>query len=450
MSTLCVTPITRPLRGSLRVPSDKSISHRALIFAALADGVSRLERFSYGEDNVNTMRAMRRMGVEIEDDSMGTLVVRGVGLDGLREGGELDCGNSGTTMRLFCGLLGAQPFRSRLVGDASLSSRPMLRVAGPLRARGAIIDGRPHPKRAGDITAPLEIGPLPRGRRLAAIEYDMPMSSAQVKSALLLSGLYADGPTVVREPVLSRDHTERMLTALGVPLEIDGTRVRLVPPSDRRALKAFDVVLPGDLSAAAFPLVGAAIVADSDVTVEGTGLNPTRTGICDVLEQFAAPLETKPEPSPLGEPTGSLRLRSTGTLAATAVMGEVAVRAIDEIPIACALAARARGRSEFRDVGELRVKESDRIAAMVTVLRAFGVACEETSDGLSIEGRPNGALTAARVASRGDHRIAMTAAILGLVADGTTEIEDADCIATSFPSFRDVMQGLGASLELRV
>jgi 3-phosphoshikimate 1-carboxyvinyltransferase len=449
MSTLRVTPIRGSLRGTLRVPSDKSISHRALIFSALADGGSRLMRFSYGEDNVNTLRAMRRLGVEIEDDTLGTIVVHGVGLDGLREAGELECGNSGTTMRLFCGLLGAQPFRSRLVGDASLSSRPMLRVAGPLRLRGARIDGRPHPSRVGEITAPLEIGPLTRDGRLSAIDYEMPMSSAQVKSALLLSGLYAEGPTVVREPIRSRDHTERMLTALGVPLRIDGTTVTLVPPSDRQALKSFDVTLPGDLSAAAFPLVAAAIVPNSDVTVEGVGLNPTRTGICDVLEQFSATLQTHPEPSPLGEPTGSLRLQSNTALQATVVGGEVAVRAIDEIPIACALAARANGQSEFRGVGELRVKESDRIATMATVLRAFGVACAETAEGLIIEGRPDGALSAARVASHGDHRIAMTSAILGLVADGVSEIEDADCIATSFPGFMEMLKGLGANLELR-
>lgn len=448
MSTLCVKPVRGPLQGSLQVPSDKSISHRALIFAALAKGRSRLSRFSYGEDNVSTLRAMRAMGVTIADDALGTLVVDGVGLDGLRSGGELDCGNSGTTMRLFCGLLGAQPFHSRLVGDASLSGRPMLRVAGPLRQRGALIEGRPHPKRAGDITAPLEIGPLPAGRRLCAIDYAMPMSSAQVKSALLLSGLYAEGTTRVTEPVLSRDHTERMLRALGVPLSIQGTTVSLEPPCDRQALRAFDVSLPGDLSAAAFPLVAAAIVAGSQVTVEGVGVNPTRTGICDILERFQAPLRLESEASPLGEPTGALTIASTAALRAAIIEGEVAVRAIDEIPIACALAARAQGQTEFRDVGELRVKESDRIATMAAVLRAFGVECQEKPDGLVIDGKPSGSLTAARVQSRGDHRIAMTAAVLGLVANGTTVIEGAEVIATSFPGFHGMLQELGAELEV--
>ena len=448
MSTLCVKPVKQPLRGILRVPSDKSISHRALILASLAHGRSRLTRFSYGEDNVSTMHAMRAMGVSIEDDGQGTVIVEGVSLDGLRGTGEIDCGNSGTTMRLFCGLLGAQPFRSLLVGDASLSSRPMLRVAGPLRARGALIEGRPHPMRAGDITAPLEIGPLPRGKRLSGFDYAMPIASAQVKSALLLSGLYADGPTSLSEPVLSRDHTERMLQALGIPLEIEGTRVRLQPPTNRNALTAFDVALPGDLSAAAFPLVAAAIVSDSRVTVEAVGINPTRTGICSILEAFQASLRTVAGDAPLGEPTGSLDVATTSALRATTIGGEVAVRAIDEIPIACALAARAIGRTEFCDVAELRVKESDRLATMAAILRAFGVECAEKPDGLSIEGRPDGTLTAARVKSHGDHRIAMTAAILGLVADGTTFVEDADCIATSYPGFQAMLQQLGAESEL--
>lgn len=449
MSTLCVTPVQGSLRGQVRVPSDKSISHRALIFAALGAGRSRLLRFSYGEDNVSTLHAMRAMGVPIQDDGKGALVVDGVGLDGLREAGELDCGNSGTTMRLFCGLLGAQPFRSRLIGDASLSSRPMLRVAGPLRERGAIIEGQPHPKRPSDITAPLEIGPLAGGHRLKAYEYAMPIASAQVKSALLLSGLYAEGPTVLSEPTLSRDHTERMLSALGVPLAIRGTSVRLEPPTNRRALSAFEVTLPGDLSSAAFPLVAAAIVPNSEVTIDGVGLNPTRTGICDILSAFGASLHVESEPSPLGEPTGAVRLASSGGLLAQRVEGEVAVRAIDEIPIACALAARAKGRTEFRDIAELRVKESDRIAVMATVLRAFGVECDEKPDGLVVEGQTDRPLTAARVSSRGDHRIAMTAAVLGLVANGTTQIDDAECIATSFPGFVDVLRSLGAKLEER-
>jgi 3-phosphoshikimate 1-carboxyvinyltransferase len=448
MSTLTVKPLRAALRGTLRVPSDKSISHRALIFAALSAGRSRLSDFSYGEDNVSTLRAMRAMGVSIDDDGAGTIVVDGVGLDGLREAADaLDCGNSGTTMRLFCGLLGAQPFRSRLVGDASLSGRPMLRVAGPLRQRGALITGKPHPTRAGDITAPLEIGPMPAGRRLSGIEYAIPMSSAQVKTALLLSGLYADGTTTVSEPVLSRDHTERMLPALGIPLRISGTTIHLEPPGNRRAIEAFDVALPGDLSAAAFPLVAAALTPESAVRIEGVGINPTRTGICDILKLLGANLAISGAASPLGEPIGTLAIQGHGQLQGGRVFGEIAVRAIDEIPIACALAARARGKTEFCDVGELRVKESDRIATMAMVLRAFGVTCDEQPDGMAIQGRPEGALQAARIRSHGDHRIAMTSAVLGLFADGETHIEDADCIMTSFPGFHTAMRQLGAEME---
>ncbi len=449
MTTLRVAPAAQALRGSVPVPSDKSISHRALIFAALADGVSRLRHFSYGEDNVSTLAALRAMGVQIEDDGQGTVVVSGVGLDGLKEPtGDLDCGNSGTTMRLLCGLLGAQPFRSRLVGDASLSGRPMLRVAAPLRARGARIEGQPHAKKQGDITAPLEIGPLAPGVRLQSIEYGMQVSSAQVKSALLLSGLYASGPTIVTEPLLSRDHTERMLQALGIPLETMGTTIRLMPPASRRALQAFDIELPGDLSAAAFPLVAAALVEGSQVTTRDSGVNPTRTGILDVLRLLGAGLSAVPRGDRLGEPVGELTVTQQPLVGAT-IAGELAVRAIDEIPIACALAARARGVSEFTDVGELRVKESDRIATMAALLRAFGVDCEERPDGLSIEGRPDGRLRGARVTSRGDHRIAMTAAVLGLVADTETIIEDADCIATSFPRFVGTLRALGAEVEVR-
>lgn len=447
MSTLKILPISGPLKGEVTLPSDKSISHRALIFAALGWGRSKLTRFSYGEDNVSTLRAMRAMGVEIEDDGRGTVVVGGVGLDGLRSGGTLDCGNSGTTMRLLSGVLAAQPFQTRLTGDASLSGRPMLRVAGPLRQRGAIIEGRPHPKRPGDITAPLEIGPLLPGQKLRAIEHAMPIASAQVKSALLLSGLYADGPTFVSEPLLSRDHTERMMNALGIPLETAGPTVRLSPPASPRAWQGFEVDLPGDLSAAAFPLVAAAIVPGSSVLTLNTGTNPTRTGIVDILKCLGAKISVEPHGDVLGEPLGALHVGGQGTLRGSHIGGEVAVRAIDEIPIACALAARARGTTEFSDVAELRVKESDRIATMAQLLRSFGLKCEEKPDGLTIEGRPDTPLKATRFASKGDHRIAMTAAVLGLVADGPTLIDDAECIATSFPTFTQMLRTLGATVE---
>ncbi|HOU92312.1 MAG TPA: 3-phosphoshikimate 1-carboxyvinyltransferase [Polyangiaceae bacterium] len=448
MQRLRVKPATRPLVGEVAVPSDKSISHRALILAALAAGRSELVGFSYGEDNVATLRAFRALGVGITDDGAGVVRVDGVGLDGLRApAGDLDCGNSGTTMRLLCGVLGAQPFRSRLVGDASLTRRPMGRVVHPLRARGAVITGEPHATKAGDLTAPLLVGPLPPGVRLGALEYAAPIASAQVKSALLLSGLFATGPTVVREPLTSRDHTERMLRALGVSLVTSGNTTTLTPPADPRALAGFTVDLPGDLSAAAFPLVAAALVPGSAVTVRATGLNPTRAGILEALRAFGAVPTEVPRGESLGEPRGDVTVRAA-PLTATVVGGEVALRAIDEIPILVVLAARARGRSEFFGVEELRVKESDRIALMVGLLRAFGVEAEERPDGLVVQGRPEGALRAARVTSGGDHRIAMCAAILGLVADGETVIDDAGCIATSFPRFAETLRALGVSVEV--
>ncbi len=448
MTRLRVSPISGPLKGRVEVPSDKSISHRALIMGALANGRSRLQRFSYGEDNVKTLCALRAMGVAIEDDNSGTIVVDGVGLDGFHEpSGDIDCGNSGTTMRLLCGILSAQNFHTRMVGDESLSGRPMKRVAEPLGLRGAVIRGHKHPTKPNDITAPLDVGPLSPGKRLTEIEYNLPISSAQVKSALLLSGLFASGPTVLSEPLLSRDHTERMLQSIGVPLATAGTSVRLDPPSNPKALQAFDIELPGDLSAAAFPLVAAAIVEGSAVTTIHTGTNPSRTGLVDAFKALSALCIVAPRGSVLNEPLAELMVKYQ-PMRGGLIGGEMATRAIDEIPILCALAARARGVTEITDVAELRVKESDRLATMAHVLRSFGVECEERPDGLLIEGRTDGPLKAAHVESHGDHRIAMTAAVLGLVADGVTEIENTDCIATSFPKFVETLRTLGATLEV--
>ena len=447
MTRILVRPSRKALTGSVPVPSDKSIGHRALIFAALSRGRSVIRGFSYGEDNVATMKAFAAMGVGVEDDEQGTVVVHGHGLVELREPAQaIDCGNSGTTMRLLAGVLAAQPFRSRLVGDASLSRRPMGRIARPLRARGASIEGALHPTRKEEITAPLEIGPLPKGTRLQGLEYKIPVSSAQVKSAILLSGLFASGPTEVYEPLLSRDHTERMLSALGIPIRAAGTLVSLSPPDDPNAIHEFDVDLPGDLSAAAFLLVAGAIVPGSTVTTRRTGLNPTRAGVVDVIRGFGGTVSAETQGDVLGEPFG-LTTSQFAPLRATGVGGELATRSIDEIPIIAALAARARGTTVFSDVGELRVKESDRIARVVALLRDFGLSAEESPEGFSVEGRPESPLRGARVTSHGDHRIAMTACILGLVADGETVVEDADCIATSFPRFVGTLRALGADIE---
>ncbi len=449
MARLIVRPSRGPLRGAVELPSDKSISHRALIFASLSSGACCISGFSYGEDNVATLRAFGQMGVQSQDDLTGTLQVRGVGLDGLHEPtGPIDCGNSGTSMRLMAGLLAGQRFASRLVGDASLTGRPMGRVLDPLRARGARMRGTPHRSRPNVVTAPLEIGPLEAGHQLGAFEYEMPIASAQVKSALLLAGLYATGPTILVEPKASRDHTERMLRALGVPVQSEGLRVQLDPPTDRRCLPAFEVALPGDLSAAAFALVAAQVVPGSEVRALRTGVNPTRTGIIDIIREFGGRIETSGDAETLGEPCGTI-LSVAGGLRGTEVGGTLAVRAIDEIPIAAVLAARAEGVTTFSDVGELRVKESDRIALTVDLLRRFGVEAEEQPDGFVVRGRPERKLTAARAESGGDHRIAMCAAVLGLVADGDTVVEDVDCISTSFPGFASTLRALGAEVAVQ-
>ncbi|MBX3247321.1 MAG: 3-phosphoshikimate 1-carboxyvinyltransferase [Myxococcales bacterium] len=443
-----------PLRGKVRVPGDKSIGHRAVLFASLARGRCVVRGLSGGEDNLATLAAMRAMGVGVQVDG-NDAVIDGVGLRGLSmPSGVVDCGNSGTTMRLFAGLLSAQRFGTRLVGDASLTRRPMGRVVGPLRARGAHIagsdrDGRPAP----DLEAcypPLSVAPLVEGESLLGIEYDMPVASAQVKSCLLLSGLYAAGPTTLREPVLSRDHTERMLLSLGVPLRTMGSVVHLDPEGIDGVRwdggwDPFTWEVPGDPSSAAFLLAAALMVPGSELTVEGVGVNPTRTGFFDLLRMLGTPAEVEPKPEAAGgEPRADLHMRHARVRGGLAG-GELIVRMIDEVPVLCALATCAKGVVEVRDAAELRVKESDRIATMGAVLRAFGAPCEELEDGMKVEGGAK--LRAATVQSHGDHRIAMSAALLGLVAEGETVVEDADCIATSFPTFVPLLRSLGADLE---
>jgi 3-phosphoshikimate 1-carboxyvinyltransferase len=433
------------LRGRLRVPGDKSIGHRALIFAALARGESRITGLSGGLDNRATAEAFRQMGVSIAL-SEAEAIVQGVGLKGLSMPRDVvDCGNSGTTMRLLSGLLAAQRFGTRLIGDESLTRRPMGRIIEPLRARGAHIAGSSGAK-PDALYPPISIAPLVEGEALSGIEYEMPMASAQVKSALLFSGLYAAGPTAIREPMLSRDHTERMMLSLGVPLETMGPMVVLDPNGDwDHGWSSFEWHVPGDPSSAAFPAIAAMMVPGSEVTVEGVCVNPTRTGIFDLLRLMgAAPDSTPKGDGAGGEPVADLvftHQRVRGLLAG----GEIIVRMIDEVPVLCALAAVAQGTTEIRDAQELRVKESDRIAVMADVLRAFGVNATELPDGLVIEG--GAALRAATVESHGDHRIAMTAVLLGLVAEGETVVEDVDCVDTSFPGFAALMRGLGASIE---
>jgi 3-phosphoshikimate 1-carboxyvinyltransferase len=433
------------LRGKVRVPGDKSIGHRALIFAALARGESRITGLSGGLDNRATAEAFRQMGVSI-DLAETQARVRGVGLRGLSMPRDvIDCGNSGTSMRLFSGLLAAQRFGTRMVGDESLTRRPMGRVIEPLRARGAHIAGSSGQK-PDALYPPISIAPLVEGEALLGIEYEMPMASAQVKSALLLSGLYAEGPTAIREPVLSRDHTERMMLSLGVPLETAGPMVVLDPNGDwDHGWSGFDWHVPGDPSSAAFPAIAAMMVPGSEVTVEGVCVNPTRTGLFDLMRLMgAAPASVPKGEGAGGEPVADLVFRH-GAVRGILAGGELIVRMIDEVPVLCALAAVAQGATEIRDAQELRVKESDRIAVMAEVLEAFGVGVEELPDGLVVRG--GGPIRGARVESHGDHRIAMTAVLLGLVAEGETVVDDVGCVDTSFPGFASLLRGLGAPIE---
>jgi 3-phosphoshikimate 1-carboxyvinyltransferase len=451
---------TGPLEGEVGVPGDKSIGHRALLFASLAEGESHITGLSGGLDNVATGEALGPPGAKVTLDGTEARV-RGTGLDGLRmAAGPLDCGNSGTSMRLLAGLLVAQRFGSRLTGDASLSRRPMGRVVGPLRARGGHIAGVGRPGGGGasegreheheqehekNVYPPLSIAPLVEGERLTGIEYVMPVASAQVKSALLLSGLYARGPTALQEPVLSRDHTERMMIALGVPLQSAGPMVVLDPEGWAPRWDGFQWEVPGDLSSAAFLIAAALTVSGSGILIRNVGVNPTRTGMLDVLRACGARLGIVPKGDRAGnEPTADLEVTHQ-PLRGARVGGELLVRMIDEVPAVCAVAAAIEGRTEIRDAAELRVKESDRIATMAGVLRAFGVPCDEHEDGLSIEG--GGPLRGAQVQSHGDHRIAMSAAVMALRAEGETRIDDVACVDTSFPGFAPLLRRLGADIR---
>ncbi len=447
MTDLIVHPAERPLEGSIPVPSDKSIGHRALLFSALCTGTSKITGFSWAADHTVTADALRALGVVIEKTGKDSLEVKGVGIFGLRAPKQpLDCGSSGTTMRLLAGLLAAQPFTSTLLGDAFLSRRPMLRVIAPLLARGARIEGQPHFTLPNELTAPLVVSGQDEGAYLGPLQYESPDSSAQVKSAILVSGLYAHGPTYFKEPTVSRDHTERFLQWLGVPIRTMGSVVELDPAGWRGQMASFELEIPGDLSAAAFILVAAQLVEGSRVTTRGVGVNPTRTGLLEIARDMGAGLSVEASSTRGGEPIAEIHAW-TAPLRAGKIGGEVVGRAIDEIPLACALASRASGTTVIRDAEALREKKSDRIAAMASVLRGFGVTVEERPDGLVIEGKA-GPLDAADVESRGDHRVAMSAIVMGLAAKGPTRVRNADCITTSFPKFVGSLRALGARIDV--
>jgi len=419
------------LHGEVVPPGDKSISHRAIIFNSMAAGEARVSNVSPGDDCLSTIACMRALGVEISPLAPSVIKVKGVGKQGFREAEDvLDAGNSGTTMRLLTGLLAAQPFLSILTGDESLRSRPMDRFIVPLRLMGAEIWGR-----KGDSVAPLAI----RGGRLKGIEYRLPVASAQLKSALLIAALFAQGSTTVEEPAPSRDHTERLLQSMGAHLEKEGCKVTLFP--NPAPLTPTDVNVPGDISSAAFWLVAGAVHPNASIRVLNIGVNETRIGILEVLQAMGARLEVENERSEGGEPVADIRIES-GPLVATCIEGEIIPRLIDEIPVIAVAACLAKGTTVIRDAAELRVKESDRISATVQELSKLGARMEELPDGMVIHGVER--LRGARCDSHQDHRLAMTLAMAGLVAEGETIIEHADVVGVSYPGFWQDLEALSA------
>lgn len=449
MSSFKVSPASKPLQGIARVPGDKSIGHRSLLFSALASEPVTIRGLSGGKDNARSRTAMQALGVEIEETESDQIIVAGVGLDGLKApSGEIDCGNSGTTMRLLAGLLSAQSFDSVLVGDESLAVRPMLRVAGPLMKMGASISGASG-KVDGDIYPPLRISGC-KDKRLQGMQFEQEIASAQVKSAILLAGLFAEGPTTVVEPARSRNHTELMLAHMGAPLTVDGNLIRLDPSGWDRHLKGGALTVPGDPSSAAFLIAAALIAGVERVGVADVCVNRRRTGFLDVLSEFGALVEEECRSDTGGDPVADLVLsRGAGDkLVGTVVAGDLTVRSLDELPILAVVAARATGTTDFQDAKELRFKESDRIATTCTMLRNLGVEVEERPDGFAVEGLAGKPFRACAVEAAGDHRIAMSAVVAGLGADGPVTVNDVDNVATSFPTFAETINALGAEVSL--
>jgi 3-phosphoshikimate 1-carboxyvinyltransferase len=421
----------RELSGTVRVPGDKSISHRALILGALATGVTEVRGWLPAGDTLATLNCMRALGVNIEQHDDTTLTVHGVGLDGLEQPTEtLNCVNAGTLMRLLVGVLAGQQFTSVLDGSDQLRKRPMGRVTNPLRLMHANIE-------EDDGRAPLYMSPS----FLQGITYKMPVASAQVKSCLLLAGLYAAGDVTVIEPGPARDHTERMLTAMGANLSINGNTITL---HDTSQLHPLNLTVPGDISSAAFVLVAGALLGRDTIRIEGVGVNPTRTGILDVLTQMGLDVQQDNPRNEGGEPVADLVL-SGQALQGTSIGGAVVVRMIDEFPALMVAATQARGRTEVTDARELRVKETDRIAVMASELRKMGATIDEREDGFMLSGPQM--LKGATVDGHDDHRVAMSLVLAGLLANGETVVEDARCINDSFPGFVEVLQTLGADVE---
>jgi 3-phosphoshikimate 1-carboxyvinyltransferase len=416
---MIINPVQQ-LVGEISVPGDKSISHRAIMFSALAEGTSTIHNFLLGEDCLSTIRCFKQLGIEIERDDQ-TVTVHGKGLNGLQPSKEiLDVGNSGTTIRLMSGILSAQSFETQVTGDASIQKRPMKRVMDPLSKMGADIESINNTG-----CAPIHI----KGKELKGINYTLPIASAQVKSAIILASLYANGPTEIIEPASSRDHTEIMLNYFGANIQKDGLKLTVEPSP---TLKAQKIVVPGDISSAAFFITAALIVPNSRIIIKNVGINPTRDGILEVYKNMEAKIEIVNQRTINGELVADI-IAETSDLIGTTVEGDIIPRLIDEIPIIAVAAAFAKGTTVIKDAEELKVKESNRIDAMVDTLTKMGASIKGTADGMIIEGGQH--LSGQVLESYHDHRIAMSSAVAGLVAKGSTEIKNSECISISYPSF---------------
>lgn len=418
----------KPLLGEIISPPDKSISHRAVIISSLSEGKSIIRNFLHAEDPERTLKAFRKMDIDIDEKGK-ELIINGKGLTGLKKPENIiDCGNSGTTMRLLSGVLAGQPFSAALTGDSSLKNRPMQRIITPLTEMGAVITS----ERGG--CPPLSI----KGGKLKPINYRSPVASAQVKSAILLAGLYCDGATSVTEPSKSRDHTEKMLKASGADISIKGLEISI---KGRANLKPLDIDIPGDFSSAAFFIVAGVLVPDSKILIKNTGINPTRTGLIDILKKMGADISLESRRESSGEPVADIYIKHS-PLTGIEIDGDMVLKAIDEFSVLCVAASKAQGITKITGAKELRVKESDRIALMAKELRKMGVEIQELEDGLVIEGRET--LKSATIQSHGDHRIAMAMLVAGLTAGGETTVKDTGCINTSFPGFAEMLSKLSS------
>lgn len=426
-----VRPTPR-LEGEVKLPGDKSISQRAILLNSIASGTAHVSNLCEGDDRTSILGCMRGLGVEIVEHRSGRgadeyFEVRGRGSDGLVEPpGVLDAGNSGTAARLVTGLLASQPFFSVLTGDESLLSRPMDRVIQPLRQMGADIRGR-----GGDSLAPLAV----RGGGLTGIDFAQPVASAQVKSSLLIAGIHADGETTVRQPAMSRDHTERMMSAMGANIEVNGLAVTVA----RSELEPVDISVPGDISGAAFWLVAGAIHPDAEIRLSGIGINPTRAGVLEVLNRMGASISVENVREENDEPVADIVTRSSD-LQGVEIGGDLVPLVVDELPVLAVAASQATGATVISDAAELRVKESDRISATVDGLARLGADIEEREDGMTVRG--GGRLRGATVSSYGDHRIAMSMAVAGLCAEGETTVEGAEAAGVSYPGFWDTLASI--------